>query len=94
MYFHMAIDTSRAQRNVIQLETWILHRSIDIDGNDRVDALTDGLLTIRCEFGFTDNTLIDGTVGEGYLRSLEPQAPRRAQGGAPHSGYPDFSNTS
>jgi hypothetical protein len=59
-------------------------KTIDIDGNDRVDALSDGILTIRYEFGFTGDTLINGAVDdvgctrctaaeiEGYLLSLEP----------------------
>ena len=36
--------------------------SIDIDGNTRYDALTDGLLMLRHMFGLTDDALITGTV--------------------------------
>ena len=36
--------------------------SIDIDGNARYDALTDGLLMLRHMFGLTDAALITGTV--------------------------------
>jgi hypothetical protein len=35
----------------------------DIDGNGKVDALTDGILMIRYLAGFTDEALIDGAVG-------------------------------
>ena len=55
----------------------------DIDGNNAIAALEDGLLTIRYEFGFTGATLITGAVGTGctrctaaaieaYLGSLKP----------------------
>ena len=37
----------------------------DADGNDTVDALTDGLLIIRHLFGFTGTTLTEGAVGNG-----------------------------
>mgnify|MGYP003314448416 CR=1 FL=1 len=35
---------------------------LDIDGNTRYDALTDGLLMLRHMFGLTDDALITGTV--------------------------------
>ena len=37
--------------------------SLDIDLNGKVDALTDGLLTIRYLFGFEGNALVQGAVG-------------------------------
>jgi hypothetical protein len=57
--------------------------ALPVDGNGQADALSDGILTIRYEFGFTGNTLINGAVGlgctrctaleiEGYLLSLMP----------------------
>ncbi len=36
--------------------------TLDIDGNNRYDALTDGLLVLRSMFGLTDDALIAGTV--------------------------------
>ena len=36
--------------------------SLDIDGNGRFDALTDGLLVLRSLFGLTDSALINGAV--------------------------------
>jgi hypothetical protein len=42
--------------------------TLDIDGNGIVEALSDGLLTIRDEFGFTGTALISGAVGTGCSR--------------------------
>ena len=36
--------------------------SIDIDGNDQYDALTDGLLLLRGMFGLTDSALVADTI--------------------------------
>lgn len=41
----------------------------DIDDNGAYDALTDGMLTMRYEFGFRDSTLIDGAVAPDANRS-------------------------
>ena len=38
--------------------------NIDIDGNEKLDALTDGLLILRSMFGLTGDSLISGVVGE------------------------------
>jgi hypothetical protein len=57
----------------------------DIDNNGQVDALTDGLLTIRYIFGIRGAALITNSVGdacerctateiEEYLQTLIPQA--------------------
>ncbi len=35
----------------------------DIDGNGQIDALTDGLLTIRYIFGIRDEALITKSIG-------------------------------
>ena len=35
---------------------------IDIDGNDQVDALTDGLVILRYLFGLRDDVLINGVI--------------------------------
>ncbi len=43
-------------------------KTTDIDGNNAIAALEDGVLTIRYEFGFTGNTLITGAVGSGCTR--------------------------
>ena len=57
---------------------------LDVDGNGTLDALTDGLLNLRWQFGFSGQTLIANAVGagctrctageiEGYLSSIESQ---------------------
>ena len=56
---------------------------LDVDGNDKVDALTDGLLILRYSFGLTGDSLIGGVVAsdatrttaeeiEAYLETLMP----------------------
>jgi|TARA_B110000003_G_scaffold207423_1_gene206313 hypothetical protein len=52
----------------------------DIDGNGDIDALTDGLLTLRYLFGLEGDTLINGVVAtrttseeiEAHLETLMP----------------------
>jgi CxxC motif-containing protein (DUF1111 family)/predicted lipoprotein with Yx(FWY)xxD motif len=41
----------------------------DIDGNSKVDALTDGLLLLRYLFGHRDEALLRGALGSSALRS-------------------------
>ena len=41
----------------------------DIDGNGQIDALTDGLLTLRYLFGYEGDTLIKGVVAEDATRT-------------------------
>jgi hypothetical protein len=43
-------------------------RTLDIDGNGLVEALTDGLLVLRRLFGFSGPTLIGGALGNGCTR--------------------------
>jgi hypothetical protein len=38
-------------------------RHLDIDGNGKIEAATDGLLLVRALLGFKDNALIDGALG-------------------------------
>jgi hypothetical protein len=40
----------------------------DIDGNGTIDALTDGLLTLRYLFGLEGDTLISGVVAQDATR--------------------------
>ena len=42
---------------------------LDVDGNDKVDALTDGLLILRYSFGLTGDSLIVGVVAEDATRN-------------------------
>jgi hypothetical protein len=45
---------------------------VDIDGNGRFEALTDGLLTLRYAFGFRGAVLVNGAVGSGCTRCDVP----------------------
>ena len=47
--------------------------SIDIDGNDEYDALTDGLLILRGMFGLDGAALVANTIGDGaiYTESVD-----------------------
>ena len=44
--------------------------ALDIDGNGQADALTDGLLIIRWEFGLRGDGLVAGVTGPGAIREL------------------------
>ena len=46
---------------------------LDVDGNGRYDALTDGLIVLRYLFGLTGPSLTSGAVGSGATRS-DPNA--------------------
>ncbi|MEO8135934.1 MAG: kelch repeat-containing protein [Betaproteobacteria bacterium] len=45
---------------------------LDVDGNNQVDALTDGLLILRYLFGLRGSSLISGAVGTGAVRTSAP----------------------
>ena len=47
----------------------ILADLADVDGNGEVDALTDGLLTLRYLFELEGDVLINGALGEGATRT-------------------------
>lgn len=42
---------------------------IDVDGNGSIDALTDGLVTLRYLFGLRGDPLVDGVIGSGASRT-------------------------
>ena len=44
--------------------------NIDIDGNEKFDALTDGLLILRSMFGLTGDSLTSGAVANDALYNL------------------------
>ena len=67
--------------SVADAVTTIEATSLDVDDNDSIDALTDGLLILRHSFGFRGSTLAEGAVGpdarrlgaaeiEGFLDSV------------------------
>ena len=41
---------------------------VDIDGNGQIDALTDGLLTLRYLFGLQGDILINGVIADDATR--------------------------
>jgi len=47
--------------------------NLDVDGNGVVGPLTDGLLILRYDFGFTGPVLIAGVVGMGCTRCTAPE---------------------
>jgi hypothetical protein len=47
--------------------------TLDVDGNQDVDALTDGLLVIRELFGFSGSALTNGALGAGCTRCTGAQ---------------------
>jgi hypothetical protein len=46
---------------------------LDIDGNNAVDALTDGLMLLRAMFGLTGTSVTNAAVGSGATRSTWTQ---------------------
>ena len=47
----------------------LLSDLIDVDGNGSIDALTDGLVTLRYLFGLRGDPLVDGVIGSGASRT-------------------------
>ena len=45
---------------------------LDVDGDGRADALTDGVMIVRYLFGLRGNSLIQGAVGAGARRNTAP----------------------
>ena len=56
------------ERNEIQSQISLLGDLADIDGNGDIDALTDGLLTLRYLFGLEGDALIAGVIAENATR--------------------------
>jgi hypothetical protein len=79
----IAADAAYTESFDIESRIATLGDLADIDGNGTVDALTDGLLTLRYLFGLQGDTLIDGVVAgdatkttaeeiEAHLETLMP----------------------
>jgi hypothetical protein len=79
----IASDASYTESVDIEARIAILGDLADIDGNGTIDALTDGLLTLRYLFGLQGDTLINGVVAgdatrttaeeiEAHLKTLMP----------------------
>jgi hypothetical protein len=79
----IASDAAYTESVDIESRIATLSDLADIDGNGDIDALTDGLLTLRYLFGLQGDTLINGVVAgdatrtsaeqiEAYLKTLMP----------------------
>ena len=64
----IASDATYTESVDIELRIATLGDLADIDGNGTIDALTDGLLTLRYLFGLEGDTLINGVVAEDATR--------------------------
>jgi len=51
--------------NLTLYAKWINPCTLDVDGNNQVDALTDGLLLLRAMFGLTGTAVTNGAIGGG-----------------------------
>jgi len=64
----IASDAAYTESVDIESRIAILGDLADIDGNGEIDALTDGLLTLRYLFGLQGDTLINGVVASDATR--------------------------
>ena len=56
------VNVSLAHSEILNDE--LVYADFDIDGNDELDALTDGLILLRSMFGLTGEPLINGVLGD------------------------------
>ena len=54
----------------LALQPNVLAGPLDVDGNGKYDALTDGVLILRWLFGLTGTQLINGAIGPGAQRTV------------------------
>jgi len=64
----IASDAAYTESADIESRIAMLGDLADIDGNGKIDALTDGLLTLRYLFGLEGDTLISGVVAQDATR--------------------------
>lgn len=83
-----------AGRNDVQIAAWLqdIHPLLDIDGDGRADAWTDGLLIIRYYFGIRGQSLIAGAVAPGAIRTTSGAIESRI-GGLCVTNAPTFALT-
>ncbi len=65
----IASDAAYTESVDIESRIEALGELADIDGNGQIDALTDGLLTLRYLFGLQGDTLINGVVADDATRT-------------------------
>ena len=46
---------------------------LDVDGNGKIDALTDGLMFLRAMFGLTGDAITNNAIGAGATRKTYPE---------------------
>ncbi len=67
-----AVGSGCTRCTAVEIETYldqcVATNAVDIDGNGEIDALTDGLLSIRYIFGIRDAALINNSIGDGCTR--------------------------
>jgi hypothetical protein len=51
---------------------FVVPLTLDVDGDETIQPLTDGLLILRYDFGFRGATLISGAVASGCTRCNAP----------------------
>ena len=58
------VSDSATRTSAAEIESFLsnLGSNLDIDGNGSIDALTDGLLSLRYMFGYEGDTLISGVI--------------------------------
>jgi len=69
----LAPDATRTEADQIIAYLESIRDQLDVDGNDRIDALTDGVLYLRDLFGFRGEDLTRGAVGAGAVRANAEQ---------------------
>ena len=69
-----ALGNTATRTTGLQVKTYLdgIGLAADIDGNGRVDALTDGLLILRYLFGLRGAALIAGAVDPAATRKTAP----------------------
>lgn len=60
---------SCAPRDAAAISAHMAGQIFDIDGDNRVDLATDGILLLRAMFGFVGGALIDGALGANAIRT-------------------------
>jgi hypothetical protein len=69
----IASDAAYTESVDIESRIEALGELADIDGNGQIDALTDGLLTLRYLFGLQGDTLINGVVADDATRTTSEE---------------------
>jgi hypothetical protein len=67
-----AIGPNATRTSWAQVQPLLTSGALDVDGNGRVDALTDGLLVLRAMFGLTGASVTIDAVGSGATRTDWP----------------------